>query len=138
MGAWTDVGFSTINGLCNGASCTFYASILTGGQEVRLAEGARYCLAHGNPFNVLGSGSLVGCTNGLSRCVSFARGDFRLKSNSLALGLVTHDPVRYAKFAALDVDGNPLMLDSLAGNAAGAHHDWSVKYVPQGVLLLVR
>ena len=138
MGAWADVGFSTINGLCNGASCTFYASILTGGQEVRLAEGARHCLAHGNPFNVLGSGSLVGCTNGLSRCVSFARGDFQLKSNSPALGLVTHDPVKYAKFAALDVDGTPLRLDSLAGNAAGAHHDWSVEYVPQGVLLLVR
>ena len=52
--------------------------------------------------------------------------------------MVTVDPVADRNYLTLDMDGNPLKLDSLVGNTAGAHQMWSVHYEPQGLLLLVR
>lgn len=140
IGACVDVYFSSVKGGCfmgtaNGGN-PYYASILQGGQTYSSTRGALQCFFHGDMWTASGSGKVEDCEAGRSKCVNFTDGDFRLKGNSPALGMVTLDPVKCFQYVSLDMDGNPLKFSSLAGNTAGAHQNWSVE--PGGLILLVR
>ena len=141
IGTFTDSAFSSILGTCDATSNSknlYLACLLSGGVTCASPAGARYCFFHGDMWTTSGSGKVVDCQNGKSKCVSFAKGDFRLRDDSPALGMVAFDPVDYLEYATLDMDGNPLKLDSLAGNTAGAHQMWSVHYEPHGLIMVVR
>ena len=128
---FADIAFCSIVGTCAGN--TYFGSILPGGAG-KVQGSANMCFAHGEPF----TGSATDCKNGKSRCLRYARGDFRLRDDSPCLGMVTVDPEADRNYLTLDMDGNPLKLDSLAGNTAGAHQMWSVHYEPQGFLMFIR
>ena len=136
IGRAVRVVFSTVSGACDGLSNWknyYIGSIVPGGFAVNTTVGAQYCFAEGSAL----SGTTTGCSNGKSKCVSYHKGDFRLRDDSPCLGMVTFDVERYRSYATLDMDGNPLDLRSLAGNTAGAHQKWSVHYEPRGVMLII-
>lgn len=128
---FTDFGFCSIVGTCAGN--TYFGSILPGGAG-KVRGSTNVCFAQGELF----TGSATDCKNGKSRCLSYAKGNFRLRDDSPCLGMVTVDPEADRDYMTLDMDGNPLKLDSLAGNTAGAHQMWSVHYEPQGFLMFIR
>ena len=127
--------FCGVKGLCH-AKTRCYASIVQGGQTFGSgAVGAvRYSFAHGNAF----SGTVAECLSGKSRCLDFAHGDFRLRSDSPAIGMVTVSPVAWHDALTFDMDGNMLPMDSIDGWTAGPRQLASAEYVPRGLMLLLR
>ena len=137
VGSPTYVHFSAVKGRCH-ASAHFYASILGGGQSIGTGSGyAKYCFAHGDPLTGSTGTAVQNCLNGKSRCLDFLKGDFRLRSDSPAIGMVTFDPSAYYTALTLDLDGNLPPLDTLVGWTAGPRQQASVEWIPMGLMLIV-
>ena len=137
-GASSYVYFSAVKGRCYTGS-HYYASILDGGQSIGTGSGyAKYCFAHGDPLTAASGTAVQNCQNGKSRCLNFPGGDFRLRSDSPAIGMVTFDPVVYYAALTLDLDGNLPPLDTLAGWTAGPRQQASVEWHPRGATVVIR
>ena len=131
----TYVYFSAVKGRCH-AGVRYYASILGGGQSIGTSGGyAKYCFAQGEPFVAAVSGSIQNCQNGKSKCRDFDGGDFHIRSDSPAFGMVTFDPSAYYTSLTLDIEGNLPPLDTLDGWAAGPRQKASWEFVPRGMSL---
>ena len=131
------VHFSAVKGACQ-AVAHFYASMLDGGQVIGQSGGyARYCFAHGDPLVAYtGSASAIqGCQNGRSRCRSFDGGDFHLRSDSPAIGMVTFSPDDYYAAFTFDMDGNLPPLDTVEGWTAGPRQNPTWLYKPHGIVV---
>jgi hypothetical protein len=75
------------------------------------------------------------CKNGKSRCRNFDGGNFRIRSDSPVLGMVTFDPVTYSSGLTVDIEGNLPPLDTFEGWAAGPRQKPSWEYVRHGMVL---
>jgi hypothetical protein len=134
----TYVYFSAIKGVCPSRSY-LYASILDGGQKIGANGGyARYCFAHGDPLVGTTGSAIRNCKNGKSRCRNFDGGNFRIRSDSPVLGMVTFDPVAYSSGLTVDIEGNLPPLDTFEGWAAGPRQKPSWEYVRHGMVLSFR
>ena len=138
VGSPTYVHFSAVKGRLH-ANAHFYASILGGGQTIGTSGGyAKYCFAHGDPLTGTTGSAIQNCLNGKSRCLNFSDGDFRLRSDSPAIGMVTFDPSAYYTALTLDLDGNLPPLDTLVGWTAGPRQQASVEWHPRGATMVIR
>ena len=132
--------FSVVKGALH-QQAHLYASILGGGQTIGKSDGyARYCFAHGDPLVAYNNSATAvqNCQNGKSRCLSYANNDFRLRSDSPAIGLVTFDPDTYYVALTLDLDGNLPPLDTLEGWTAGPRQRASVEWHARGATFVIR
>ena len=127
--------FCGVRGRCH-AKTRCYASIVQGGQTFGSSGvgAARYCFAQGEPL----AGTAVGCLSGSARCLNFSTGDFRLRSDSPAIGMVTISPVAWHDAFTFDMDGNMLPANAVDGWTAGPRQLASVEYVPQGLMLILQ
>ena len=132
------VYFSAIKGRCYTGS-HYYASILSGGQSIGTSGGyAKYCFAHGDALTGTTGSAVQNCQNGKSRCLSYANNDFRLRSDSPAIGMVTFNPDAYYAALTLDLDGNLPPLDTLEGWTAGPRQKASVEWHARGATVVIR
>ena len=135
VGTSSYVYFSAVKGRCH-TGVRYYASILGGGQSIGLSGGyAKYCFAQGDPLVAAAANSIQNCQNGKSKCRDFDGGDFHIRSDSPAFGMVTFDPSAYYTSLTLDIEGNPPPLDTLDGWAAGPRQKASWEFVPRGMSL---
>ena len=135
VGTSSYVYFSAVKGRCH-TGVHYYASILSGGQSIGLSGGyARYCFAQGEPLVAAAANSIQNCQNGKSKCRDFDGGDFHIRSDSPAFGMVTFDPSAYYTSLTLDIEGNLPPLDTLEGWAAGPRQKASWIFVPRGMSL---
>ena len=138
VGTSSYVRFSAVKGRCNTGS-HFYASILGGGQSIGTSGGyAKYCFAHGDALIDATGTAVQNCQNGKSRCLNFPGGDFRLRSDSPAIGLLTFDPDTYYAALTLDLDGNLPPLDTLEGWTVGPRQQASVEWHARGATFVIR